>query len=170
LADLEARWLYRMMLDPQMSREVRPQWTRQFVDLQRRRLQFAELAAQMEAFAPRFPQPGDSSPWLAAAEAYGSAGDWNNQLRVLAPLPYSQLGRDLRPYLLFAREIETVPARRSELDSKITDARNGLRLQQLNLARQPIIHDALEQDRAVRPRLTAATLPLAPAGEQGGNP
>ena len=37
----------------------------------------------------------------------------------------------------------------------ITDVSARLRRQRLNAARQPILHEALEQDRLVRPRIVA---------------
>jgi hypothetical protein len=43
-----------------------------------------------------------------------------------------------------------------------------LRRQQLNAARQPILHAELEQDRLVRPRLAAHATPSAkPAATSG---
>ncbi len=58
-------------------------------------------------------------------------------------------------YLQVARKLEKAPARRKEISSTITDVSARLRRQQLNAARQPILHEALEQDRLVRPRLLA---------------
>ena len=40
--------------------------------------------------------------------------------------------------------------------------------QRLNAARQPILHEALEQDRLVRPRLLARSAPPAKASAKGG--
>jgi hypothetical protein len=48
------------------------------------------------------------------------------------------------------------------------DVRARLRRQQLNAARQPILHEALEQDRLVRPRLLAHAAPPAKAASQKG--
>jgi hypothetical protein len=53
--------------------------------------------------------------------------------------------------------LEKVPARRKEITVQITNVRAQLRRERLNLARQPILHEALEQDRLVRPRLLART-------------
>ena len=65
------------------------------------------------------------------------------------------------PYLQTARRLEKAPARREQIGRTITDVRARLRRQQLNAARQPILHEALEQDRLVRPRLLARAAPPA---------
>ena len=58
-------------------------------------------------------------------------------------------------YLQVARRLEKAPTRRKEISKMITDVSDRLRRQRLNAARQPILHEALEQDRLVRPRLVA---------------
>jgi len=68
-----------------------------------------------------------------------------------------------------ARRAETSPAVRQEIKRKIADARAALRIQQQNAARQPLLHEALEQDRVVRPRLLARAAPAPKAASaQGG--
>jgi predicted Zn-dependent protease len=62
-------------------------------------------------------------------------------------------------YYETARSFETVPAVRKTLLKKLTDARAALRMQQRNAARQPLLHEPLEQDRVVRPRLLARGTP-----------
>ena len=73
-------------------------------------------------------------------------------------------------YLQAARTFEKTPARRKVLAGEISDAKARLRRQQLNAARQPILHAELEQDRLVRPRLvthaTASAKPAATSGER----
>lgn len=74
-------------------------------------------------------------------------------------------------YLQAARKLEKTPARRKELAAEISDVRTHLRSQQLNAARQPILHADLEQDRLVRPRLVARSAPPAkPAAKPGERP
>jgi tetratricopeptide (TPR) repeat protein len=63
-------------------------------------------------------------------------------------------------YLRVARQLEKAPARRKEISSMITDVSDRLRRQRLNAARQPILHEALEQDRLVRPKLVARVRPV----------
>ncbi|MGH9552089.1 MAG: tetratricopeptide repeat protein, partial [Terriglobales bacterium] len=58
-------------------------------------------------------------------------------------------------YLQVARQLEKTPARRKEIDGMITEVSARLRRQRLNSARQPILHEALEQDRLVRPKVLA---------------
>jgi tetratricopeptide (TPR) repeat protein len=75
---------------------------------------------------------------------------------------------DSLPYLRAALKLEKTPARRREISRKIADVRTMLRRQQLNAARQPILHEALEQDRVVRPRLVAHAAPLPQTAGHGG--
>ena len=71
-------------------------------------------------------------------------------------------------YLRVARQLEKAPARRKEISSMITDVSNRLRRQRLNAARQPILHEALEQDRLVRPRLVARLVRPVKTPVKGG--
>jgi tetratricopeptide (TPR) repeat protein len=83
LADQEAQWRFDLIMKqaalPNFYSNVRP-----FIDLQRRRGRFAELASQMEQFARAVPPTQRSTPLLAAADAYRSAGDEQNELRILS--------------------------------------------------------------------------------------
>jgi hypothetical protein len=72
------------------------------------------------------------------------------------------------PYLQIAQKLETNSTRRRQIDGKIADVRLQLRRRQLNDARQPILHEALEQDRVVRPKLLARTAPRAKAAAKKG--
>ena len=69
----------------------------------------------------------------------------------------TRLGRfpDALSYYQTAHDLETeVPARRA-LNRKIADTKASLRILRENAARQPLLHEALEQDRVVRSRLVA---------------
>jgi len=83
LADQEAHWRFDLIMQqaalPNFYSNVRP-----FIDLQRRRGRFAELASQMEQFAGAVPPTQRSTPLLAAADAYRSAGDEQDELRILS--------------------------------------------------------------------------------------
>jgi predicted Zn-dependent protease len=72
------------------------------------------------------------------------------------------------PYLQAAQKLEKAPARRREITGKLTEIRTVLRRERLNLARQPILHQELEQDRVVRPRLVARAATPAKANATGG--
>jgi len=63
-------------------------------------------------------------------------------------------------YFEIARRSQTSPAARKDLAHKITDLKAALRRQRQNAARQPLLHEALEQDRIVRPRLLARAAPV----------
>jgi predicted Zn-dependent protease len=72
-------------------------------------------------------------------------------------------------YYEAARNLETATAVRRTLLHKLTDVRTALRIQRRNAARQPLLHEPLEQDRVVRPRLLARVAPAAePAAAKGG--
>jgi tetratricopeptide (TPR) repeat protein len=106
LADQEARWRFELL----MQQAGRPNYysnSQPFIDLQRRRGRFAELGQQMEQLANAVPPTQKSTPWLAAADAYRSAGDEQNELRMLSNLSGGGLDTDhLQHYfqLLLARQ------------------------------------------------------------------
>jgi hypothetical protein len=72
------------------------------------------------------------------------------------------------PYLQLAQKLEKVPARRKEITGKLAEVRTVLRRERLNLARQPILHQELEQDRVVRPRLVTRAPTPAKTSATGG--
>ena len=55
--------------------------------------------------------------------------------------------------------------RQKPMVARISEVKMRIRREQLNLARQPILHEPLEQDRLVHPRLVARE--TAPAGGKG---
>ena len=79
-----------------------------------------------------------------------------------------RLGRlnESLPYLETARKLEKAPQRRKLIIERIAAVRRELRRQRLNQARQPILHEALEQNRLVRPRIPLATAAVPEEGEQ----
>ncbi len=83
LADQEARWRFECMMrragQPNFYPEIQP-----FIDLERRRGRFAELGPEMEQLSEAAPVTLRSTPLLAAADAFRTAGDESNELRVLA--------------------------------------------------------------------------------------
>ncbi len=75
---------------------------------------------------------------------------------------------DAVSYFEVARRLESSPATRRELTHKLVDLRATLRIQHQNAARQPLLHEALEQDRVVRPRLLARATAAGNANTKGG--
>ena len=67
-----------------------------FIELQRQRVKFAELASQLERLAPRMNPEFQVSARRAAAKAYRDAGDEANELRVLNELYVNNLGDEER--------------------------------------------------------------------------
>ena len=83
LTDLEARWRYEVMMASPGSPQAQGMETRLGV-LQRQRMRFNELGAQLEAYWNVFPQrPGKDYILQRAADSYGSAGNTAAELRVL---------------------------------------------------------------------------------------
>jgi tetratricopeptide (TPR) repeat protein len=70
------------------------------------------------------------------------------------------------PYFETALKLERVAPRRTQLIGKITAVQSRLRREEANQARAPILHEALEQQRLVRPRLVAQD--VTPAAQTGG--
>jgi len=82
LADQESRWRFEWMMQHSGQPNFYPN-TEPFVDLERRRGRFAELGPAMEQLSDKVVTTMRSAPLLAAADAYRSAGDEANELRVL---------------------------------------------------------------------------------------
>jgi len=100
LADQEARWRFELMMQSPTASPNLYSRVPVFVDLQRRRGRFAELASQMEQFAAVIPPANRTGPLLDAADAYRSAGDQQNELRVLSGISAPYLD-NLRQQRLF---------------------------------------------------------------------
>ena len=89
LADQEARWRFGVLMTGAGNSISRPNYASElqpFIELQRRRGRFVELAAQMEQFAAAIPWQQRTPSLTAAADAYYSAGDEPNELRILASI------------------------------------------------------------------------------------
>ncbi len=86
LAEIEAGWRYELMMQGEARSGVGLGRMRALVDLQRRRLQFKELGSQLEQFAPRVEPLQRHSALIAAADAYRSAGDVDNEFRILSSI------------------------------------------------------------------------------------
>jgi hypothetical protein len=82
----------------------------------------------------------------------------------------ARVGRfpDALSYYQTARNLETSTENRKQLSRKIADMKSILRIQHQNAARQPLLHEALEQDRVVRPKLLARSGPRNTATGKGG--
>jgi hypothetical protein len=75
---------------------------------------------------------------------------------------------DALSYYETARSVETSPENRKQLNRKIADMKSILKIQHENTARQPLLHEALEQDRVVRPKLLVRSGPTNTATGKGG--
>src|SRR4029077_11252419 len=82
----------------------------------------------------------------------------------------TRLGRtaEALSYYQSARRLETSAKIRKALSRKIAGVKSVLRIQHQNAARQPLLREALEQDRIVRPRLLVRSPPVPKAAAKGG--
>jgi len=71
-------------------------------------------------------------------------------------------------YYQTARSLETGPTSRKAILGKMAAVKSKRRLRQQNAAREPVFHEALEQDRMVRPRLVARMNPSPAATSAKG--
>jgi len=85
-------------------------------------------------------------------------------------LAFARLNRlgEALAYLQAALNLEKTPPHKKQIALELADIRVQLRRQQLNAARQPILHADLEQDRLVRPRIVARAAPAAKPSEKSG--
>jgi len=81
-------------------------------------------------------------------------------------LRLAHLSQSLAHYQL-ARRLQTAPDARKALARKIAEVKDTQRIQSQNASRQPVFHEALEQDRVVRPRLLARSSSPASAAKKG---
>jgi cellulose synthase operon protein C len=104
LSDLEARWRYEALMAYGQRADGHLQ---RLIELQSKRLKYGELAGQLERYAAIV--PFNSQPYVlnSAANAYRSAGDTSNELRIYAGLDANgRLAQDNQRYfeLLFAQQ------------------------------------------------------------------
>lgn len=110
LEELEARWRYELTAVQGGKPAVLMGRMRAYEQLQRRRLKFAEMAPQIEQFAGRLPAENQPPFLLDAARAYRSAGDAENELRVLSLVwPGNMSSEDLNRF--FALQLHRDPER-----------------------------------------------------------
>ncbi len=126
LADLEARWRYQVMMAAPGTQGAETHYAR-LVQLQRSRLQFNELGAQLEAYHRVHPRADYKYLILTrAADAYRAAGNTDAEFRVLdARFQAWEGGGNWERYfeLLLARD----PARLVALAGPASGLTEGLR-------------------------------------------
>ncbi len=127
LADQESRWRFEVMMqDPNRNPNFYSRLPA-FVGLQRRRGRFAELGSQLEQFAALLPRTNHNAPLLEAADAYRSAGDQQNELRILSNISASYLDNTHQQHLfqlLLAQRPEELVAISSGWNSAGENAAN----------------------------------------------
>ncbi|MGH9550025.1 MAG: hypothetical protein ACRD3W_11650, partial [Terriglobales bacterium] len=129
LGELEARWRYELMMEKGANSNVLLSRMQPLVELQRRRLKFAELGSQLEQLAPRIELQQRYSVWLAAQDAYQAAGDPEGELRAFAAMPSGSGGREQQTrlfQLLLTRQPNELVKRASYWTSAGQDAADYL--------------------------------------------
>jgi predicted Zn-dependent protease len=122
LGDLEARLRFGLLVDPSYNPNLYGSPISELVSLQRRRLQFAELGALMEAFAARLDRHHVDPAKLSAADAYRSAGHAANELRVLESISYGYSERQVRLFELLLERDQRELVRRASIWNQQGDA------------------------------------------------
>lgn len=90
LASQESRWRYELLMQRHIPNNIGTSLG-QFVALQRRRGLFSELGEKLEAYATVLLPVQRVTPLISAADAYRSAGDSTNELRVLRRISLTYL-------------------------------------------------------------------------------
>jgi cellulose synthase operon protein C len=125
----------------------------------------AEEETEGNDSGPRAATSATRAPQLSRAE--------QTQLAEMIGNTMTRLNRlsDAVSYFEKTRHLEPSLSERREVSRKIAELKDTLRIQRQNAARQPLLHEALEQDRVVRPRLLAraATVPKS-SGTKGVKP
>ena len=82
----------------------------------------------------------------------------------------ARVGRfpDALSFYQSARRLVTSVEHKKLLNRRIADIKSLLQIQRSNAARQPLLHEALEQARVVRPKLLARSMPPTAAAPKGG--
>ncbi|HUI39146.1 MAG TPA: hypothetical protein VLY22_00825, partial [Candidatus Nitrosotalea sp.] len=108
LKELEARWRFELANEPGQQAGAQLARMNAYARLQTSRLKFEELAPQLEQFAGQLPPVTRPQMLLEAAQAWRSAGDETNELRVLTSVTATHLGNELNRYceLLLKRDPE----------------------------------------------------------------
>jgi Flp pilus assembly protein TadD len=121
------------------------------------------LAASEEGDADE--ETSTSGPLLALATSQQA------QVAYEVATVMTRLGRldQAEVYLKIAQKLEKSPAELKRISAQLADLRTRLRRQHVNATRRPVLHEALEQDRLVRPRLVAQAI-AKPAAKAGGKP
>ncbi len=124
--------------------------------------------AQIASSAEEEEDSSDESTALGPVEPQLSALQRARVLQMIADTMV-RVGRfpDALSFYQRARSLEKLAANRKTLNRKIADTKSVLRMQRENASRQPLLHEALEQDRVVRPRLLAGPTQASTAAVKG---
>ena len=158
LADREADYLRTALLT---APDTGSSYLSQYIELQRTRLRFGELAATLEAYAPRLKVDARNGILVQAAGFYRSAGDMANELRLERRL--SAAGdaalRDRFFNLLLAHDPDALTALARDPNASLADAAADFALEH---APQPRAYAAIDaRGRTLGPLWRNASTALA---------
>ena len=114
-------------------------------------------------------ETGDEPGVLAAGEEQLSPAQRARISKLMADA-MARIDRipDALAFYQMSRRLERSAENRKLLNRKIADIKSVLRIRHANTARQPLLHEALEQDRVVRPRLLGRSVNASPVAPKGG--
>ena len=114
-------------------------------------------------------ESGDESNTLSSGEEQLSPAQRARVTKLIADTMV-RVGRlpDALSFYQTARSFERSVENRQLLNRRIAETRSILKMQRDNAARQPLLHEALEQDRVVRPRLLARATQAPGVAAKGG--
>jgi cellulose synthase operon protein C len=109
-------------------------------------------------------ESGNEGNIVATSDAQLSRPQQTHVAEMIADV-MNRLGRfaDALSYYKTARGLDKSSANHKALAGKIAEMKSVLSIERENASRQPLLHEALEQDRVVRPRLVARANPTSRA-------
>jgi hypothetical protein len=148
-------------------------------------LAILEPLFQTQYLRPDVPQAANEEEIVSSGEDENESGNESNarysgeeqlspaqraRVSKLIADTMARVGRfsDALSYYQTARNLETSVENRKQLNRRIADMKSILKIQRENAERQPLLHEALEQDRVVRPKLLARSGPTNTATGKGG--
>jgi len=179
-AQAKLQLLGKALADLPSRSDARLPFFRSAASLQQDDLAMASIAQLLRTIAvSRTSQENATDEDVLAASEEGDSDEETSAAGLAPALPASQQAQiaqevaivmtrlerldQAEAYLKTAQKLEKSAVELKRISAQLADVRTRLRRQRLNAARRPALHEALEQDRLVRPRLlTQGTRKPAP--------
>jgi len=183
-AQAKLQLLGKALADLPSRSDARLPFFRSAASLQQDDLAMASIAQLLRTIAvSRTSQENATDEDVLAASEEGDSDEGTSAAGLAPALPASQQAQiaqevaivmtrlerldQAEAYLKTAQKLEKSAVELKRISAQLADVRTRLRRQRLNAARRPALHEALEQDRLVRPRLLAQGT-RKPAPKVGG--